>query len=94
MKKDALRIGPDSGRITVTGNNFSNSYLGEGQVKRRVDDQDAGGLVLESTRHIAVIGNVFSGLRPKAIELRGKKSEGVVFANNLIVDAESDLENK
>ena len=91
MKTDALRIGPDSGRITVTGNNFSNSYLGDGIVKRREDDRDAGGLILESTNHIVVTGNLFSGLRPKAVELRGGKSEGIVFANNLIVDAESDL---
>jgi len=92
MKTDALRIGPDSGRITVTGNNFSNSYLGDGIVKRREDDRDAGGLILESTNHIVVTGNLFSGLRPKAVELRGGKSEGVVFANNVIVDAKSDLE--
>lgn len=29
---DALRVGPGSGRITVTGNNFSNSYVGDGQM--------------------------------------------------------------
>ncbi len=94
MKKDALRIGPQSGRITVTGNNFSNSFLGDGKVKRREGDREAGGLVLEATRDITVVGNLFSGLRPKAIELRGKKSTGVVFANNVIVDGESDLKNE
>ena len=93
MKRDALRIGPNSGRITVTGNNFSNSYLGDGVIKRREGDRDAGGLVLDSTKHITVTGNLFSGLRPKAVELRGDKSQGVVFANNVIVDAESDLDN-
>lgn len=93
MKKDALRIGPHSGRITVTGNNFSNSYLGDGKVKRREDDRDAGGVVLEGTRHVTVTGNVFSGLRPKAIELRGERSKFIVFDNNVVVDAASDLEN-
>ena len=93
MKRDALRIGPNSGRITVTGNNFSNSYLGDGVIKRREGDRDAGGLVLESTKYITVTGNLFSGLRPKAVELRGGKSQGIVFANNVIVDAESDLDN-
>jgi parallel beta-helix repeat protein len=91
MKTDALRIGPESGRITVTGNNFSNSYLGNGTVKRREGDRAAGGLILESTQDIIVTGNLFSGLRPKAVELRGGKSTGVVFANNVIVDAKSDL---
>ncbi len=94
MKKDALRIGPHSGRITVTGNNFSNSYLGDGKVKRREEDRDAGGLVLEGTKHVTVVGNLFSGLRPKAIELRGAKSEGIVFDNNVVVDAKSDLKNE
>lgn len=92
MQKDALRIGPSSGRITVTGNNFSNSFLGDGKVKRNANDQNAGGLVLESTRDVVVTGNLFSGLRPKAVELRGGKSEGVVFETNVIVDAESDLD--
>ncbi len=34
MHERALRIGPGSGRITVTGNNFSDSYLGDGLLKR------------------------------------------------------------
>jgi hypothetical protein len=91
MKKDALRIGPDSGRITVTGNNFSNSYLGDAKIKRKEGDRAAGGLVLESTKHITVTGNLFSGLQPKAVEMRGAKSTGVVFADNVIVDSETDL---
>jgi len=91
MKKDALRIGPDSGRITVTGNNFSSSYLGDGKIKRREGDREAGGLVLEATKDITVTGNLFSGLKPKAVELRDAKSTGVVFANNVIVDSESDV---
>ena len=38
MATDALRIGPDSGRIVVTGNNFANSYVGPGAVRRRAGD--------------------------------------------------------
>jgi len=49
---------------------------------------------LEATQHVTVTGNLFSGLRPKAVELRGGKSDGVVFDNNVIVDAESDLQNE
>jgi Right handed beta helix region len=90
MKTNAVRIGPGSGRITVTGNNFSNSYIGVDTVKRRADDLEAAGLVLESTRDISITGNVFSGLRPKAVSLIGE-STGIVFANNVIVDSESDL---
>jgi len=92
MKKDALYIGPNSGRITVTGNNFSNSYLGDGKLRRLPNDQASGGLALEATKHVTVTGNVFAGLRPKAFELRGGKSEEIVFANNVIVDGETDVD--
>ncbi len=34
MKTDALRVGPGSGRISITGNNFSNSYVGKDRVQR------------------------------------------------------------
>jgi hypothetical protein len=91
MKTDAVRVGPDSARIAITGNNFSNSYIGDDQVKRADDDLAAAGLVLEATKNVVITGNMFSGLRPKAIEFRGGPSQGLVFANNQIVDAPSDL---
>lgn len=90
LKTDAVRVGPDSGRITVTGNNFSNSYIGDGKVKRRTDDLAAAGLVLESTRDIAVSGNLFSSLTTKAVELRGEPSHEVLFTGNVLVDVETD----
>jgi parallel beta-helix repeat protein len=91
MHGDALRIGPGSGRITVTGNNFSNSYLGDGQVKRAENDRDAGGLNLDGTREIAITGNVFSGLRPKGVTLE-RPSESIMFRGNVLVDAPTDNE--
>ena len=92
LKTDALRIGPGSGRITVSGNNFSNSYIGGGEVKRRAGDLAAAGLVLEGTSHVVVSGNVFSGLRPQGVELRGEESSGIRFADNVTVDAPVDRE--
>lgn len=91
MKTDALKIGPGSGRITVTGNNFSNSSVGPTTVKRAVDDIAAAGLVLEGTSEIAIVGNVFSGLTTKAIEVRGEASRDLVLADNLIVGCTTDL---
>ncbi len=91
MGSDALRIGPGSGRITVTGNNFSNSFIGDSAVKRQANDLAAGGLVLDGTRDITITGNVFSGLQPKAVALTDNKSEGIIFGLNQIVDCTSDL---
>ncbi|MHC4434083.1 MAG: right-handed parallel beta-helix repeat-containing protein [Planctomycetota bacterium] len=92
MGSDALNIGPKSGRVTVTGNNFSNSYIGEGKTKRSADDQRAGGMVLEGTSGITVVGNLFSGLRPKAITVEGKPSTEIVFTDNVLIDVSSDHE--
>lgn len=90
MQSDALRIAENSGRITVTGNNFSNSYIGQQKVKRRQNDLQAGGLTLESTSDIAISGNVFSEVTPKAIELKGNPARRVVFANNVLTKVQSD----
>jgi len=88
--KDALSIGPNSGRITVTGNNFSNSYIGEGKVKRETNDLAAAGMVLEGTSGVAVTGNLFSGLRPKALTVEGRASKHVLFTDNVFVDTNGD----
>ena len=90
IKHDAVRIGPASGRITVTGNNFCNSYIGDESVKRQSGDLDAGGLVLEGAHDVTVSGNVFSGVRPKALELRGDTVRRIVFTGNVLTDVESD----
>jgi hypothetical protein len=90
MGKDALSIGPNSGRITVTGNNFSNSYIGEDKVKRGANDLAAAGMVLNGTSGIAVAGNLFSGLRPKALSVEGPASKHVLFSDNIFVDTAGD----
>jgi len=91
LKSNALRIGPRSGRIAVGGNNFSNSFIGEGSLRRNTDDLAAAGLVLDSTEDIAISGNVFAGLTEKAVTLVGE-SQGIVFANNVLRDVASDHE--
>jgi len=87
---DSLRIGPGSGRITVTGNNFSNSYVGADKLKRGKDDLAAAGLKLEGTADIAISGNLFAGVRPKAVEIAGQPSQRVLFEGNSLTDAKSD----
>ena len=92
MGSDALNIGPKSGRITVTGNNFSNSYIGEGKTKRSANDLTAAGMVLDGTSGITVVGNLFSGVRPKALAVEGKPSTSIVFTDNVLIDVSSDHE--
>jgi parallel beta-helix repeat protein len=87
---DGLRIGPGSGRVTVAGNNFANSYVGDSKVKRAASDLAAGGLKLEGTTDISISGNLFAGVRPKAVEAAGQPSRRVLFADNLVTDADSD----
>jgi hypothetical protein len=98
MGKDAVRIGPASGRIMLSGNSFSDSYIGEGKLWRAdvpwetsgPPDLSAGGLVLEGTSDVGIVGNMFSGVKPLALELRGKPSTRVNFSGNLLIDNESD----
>lgn len=91
-KTASLRIGPESGRITVTANNFSNSFVGRAAVQRAPNDWAAGGLLIEGASHVAVTGNVFSGLTEKALTLVGE-TQGILFQNNIVVDAETDTPN-
>jgi parallel beta-helix repeat protein len=60
----ALVVGPGSGRITITGNNFSNAHIG-GKTKR---DDPASGVLLRGASDVTVCGNVFTGLTGRAIE--------------------------
>ena len=91
--RDALSIGPNSGRITVTGNNFSDSYIGDGKVKRAANDRTAAGMVLNGTSDITVVGNLFSSVRPKALTIEGKPSKRVLFADNVLTDVVSEHKN-
>jgi hypothetical protein len=90
MGGHALAIGPKSGRITVTGNNFSDSYIGDDKVKRGSGDLKAGGMIICGASDVAITGNVFSGVRPKALTLECEPSKRVVFTNNVLTDVESD----
>ena len=85
ISKSALRIGPKSGRITVTGNNFSNSYIGDGKLKRAANDQAAAGMILTGTQDGAIVGNLFSGLRPAAVAVQDE-SWRIVLADNVFTD--------
>jgi len=87
-----VRIGPSSGRIVVSGNNFSDSYVGGGQVVRPTNDRSAAGLTLDGAAGVAIVGNLFSSLRPKALVIGGQESSRILFTDNVLVDAPVDHE--
>jgi hypothetical protein len=93
VRQKALMIGPASGRITVTGNHFSGSYIGDGKTKLPTDTQPASGITLSGTSDIAITGNAFSGLQTKAVTLDGATSRRVVFTGNVLTDVESGLQD-
>ena len=83
VKANALRIGPASGRITVTGNNFSDSYIGTDSEKRKPNDQQATGIILDAAVDIAITGNVFSGLDGPAVQ-QMNKPQRIMFSGNVL----------
>jgi hypothetical protein len=93
MKNSALLVGPNSGRITVTGNNFSDSYIGDDKTKRSANDRAAGGMTVDGAQNVTVVGNLFSGLRPKAVTVEGQPSRHILFSDNVLTDVDSDHED-
>ncbi len=76
-RKLGVRVGPDSGRITITGNNFSNAHIG-GKTRR---DDPATGVLLEGTRDVVIAGNIFTGLQGAAVETSGECRRIAVTGN-------------
>ncbi len=89
VKTRALVVSENSGRMTITGNNFSNSYIG-GKVKR---EDAATGIVLQKTADIVVTGNVFTGLSGPAVTMEGR-CQRVVITGNAMADLYRKQEKK
>jgi len=75
----ALLVGPAAGRITITGNNFSNAHIG-GKTRR---DDAATGVVLEGASDVSVCGNVFTGLKGSAVQADANCLR-VIFSGNVV----------
>ena len=87
----AVRVADESGRITITGNTFSNSHIGP-DTRKRPDDHEkpisrdaAQGILLEETEHIVISGNTFSGLDGIAVDGRGT-CRALSITGNIITD--------
>ncbi len=79
-----VRVGPQSGRITITGNNFCDSFIG-GKTKRVGKPNLATGIILAGTSDITISGNSFSGLDAQAIQADAK-CKRLLITGNLIID--------
>jgi len=86
----ALVIGPGSGRITVTGNNFSDSHIG-GETRR--EKSPATGVLLESTSDIVISGNIFTGLAQQAVKIVGECSR-ILVDGNVFADLSREISEK
>ncbi len=87
----SVRVGENSGRITITGNSFTNSYLGGGKLKREVETdsinrKDIGtGIVLVNTSDVNISGNSFSGMSGNAVEGVGE-CRRILISSNLVTE--------
>jgi hypothetical protein len=87
VHSNSILVSSNSGRITITGNNFCNSYIGGGGDKRPAThknpmSRDEGtGILLQSTTGIVISGNVFSGLSTSAIRAEGPCSRLNITGN-------------
>ena len=88
----ALRVGPKSGRITITGNNFSDSFIGP-KCKRKAEANRATGVFLEGTSDITVTGNIFSGLSTEAIHADAA-CRRILISANVMTDLNRDRQGK
>jgi parallel beta-helix repeat protein len=81
--RGALAIGPASSRIAVSGNAFSDNYVGPRDDEWR--RMTSTGITLAGTSDIGITGNSFAGLHSKALTLEGEPSRRVLFSGNLLV---------
>lgn len=94
VKKIAVAVRPESASITLTGNNFSDTWVGnndEGKALQRRPDEpsktepnpnEAAGILLDHCESVVITGNLFSRLATDAVIRKGK-CENIVFQANV-----------
>ncbi|MDB4467988.1 hypothetical protein OAN94_01910 [Verrucomicrobiales bacterium] len=79
------------GSITITGNKFSNSYMGGGQHKRKIkrDHKEqivvGNGVPLQKTDDIVINGNSVGGMAGKSVTC-DRECRGILIIGNLVSD--------
>lgn len=92
----SVRLGPESGRNPISGNAFTNSFIGQGDKRPQQDKTpmgiDAGGgVVIEGAKDVLISGNTFTGLDREAVKADAK-AERVLVSNNLLADCGRKLD--
>ena len=94
-----VRVGKNSGRITITGNNFCNSHIGggvrraEGKGKSLWHNDEGTGVILNETKSVVITGNTFTGMSHEAVKSTGK-SERIIVLGNIFHDGSRRSEKK
>jgi len=83
VHKHSVFVGPGSGRITISGNNFGNSH---GKLVPNKPDNPwtwdiCSGIILQETSDITISGNSFCGLSGEAVKADAKCNRILVAAN-------------
>jgi len=91
LHRFSIRVSHKSGRHTITGNQFTNSYTGAGKVRRKLEHPnplqlDVGsGVLVEDAEDIVISGNQFSGISTPAVKATDN-SKRLLVNGNLITD--------
>lgn len=89
--KFGVRVSKDSGRHAITGNSFTNTYIGGGLDKRPSEGptpmhiDEGSGIFVDGGRDCAITGNTFTGLSTMAV-WSTNGSSGLLITNNLCHD--------
>lgn len=95
VKKVGVAVRSQSGSITISANNFSDSWIGrtadDTPLKKRSTEptkteqnpNEAAGILLENCDALVISGNLFSGLTGKAVEQVGECKKILVHGNGM-----------
>ncbi len=97
--KFGVRIGPGSGRNSISANTFTNTYIGDGKDKRPAEGKtpmhidEGAGVFVDGGQDCVITGNTFTGLGTAAI-WGNSGSTGMLITNNLCRDCGRNLETE
>ncbi|KAA5541763.1 hypothetical protein FYK55_16225 [Roseiconus nitratireducens] len=96
VKKIGIAVRPESASITISGNNFSDTWIGNdadgNPLQRRSDDptkqepnpNEAAGVLLEECQGIVLSGNLFSHLSTEAVRQEGQCRKILLDGNGFV----------